>query len=356
MRAAIAAAGLSLAVNSLGQRAFAQSPPVAPPPGAAILDPTDPQRALVPNTGKIYVWDPEKKKWIETQTGQTYRLPGKETTAVLAPSPIDREVPVELSAGLAQIPQGLGSFGLAARYDGEFLHDMKFTKASESVNGIVTNLNLSNPPKISFKYNAGTVEIPIGLPTLHLFGGSSLYAAPVFIVGGAVYDVRNKFVSYDGSGPMIGGGFGSTIMNPHCPFFGGLDVLYRDNLGVGVSPSPSSQASSSLNNTLHYYEWNVAARGDYSFGTGFHAVPSIAPWAGVEFDSTNVKLTGNVNTPGQSFSYKNEVAANDVKGIAGLDARLCGQLFGRAQVSFNDTDYAVMAKLVYQFDLSKLWK
>jgi hypothetical protein len=36
--------------------------------------------------------------------------------------------------------------------------------------------------------------------------------------------------------------------------------------------------------------------------------------------------------------------------------RLCGQLYGRAQVSFNDTDYAVMAKLVYQFDLGDLWK
>ena len=316
VRAAIAAAGLSMAVIGLGQRAFAQSPPVATPAGE-------------PDGGKL---DPTN------------------------PSPSGGMVPVEQSAALAQIPQGLGSFGLGTGYDGEFLHDMKFTKASASSNGIVTNLNLSNPPKVSFKYNAGTVEIPIGLPTLHLFGDSSLYTAPLFIVGGAVYDVKNKFVSFAGSGPMIGGGFGSAIMNPHCPFFGGLDVLYRDNLGVGVSPSPSSQANSSFSNTLHYYEWNVAARGGYSFGTGFRAVPSIAPWAGVEFDSTNVKLTGNENTRGQSFSFKNEDAANDVKGIAGLDARLCGRLFGRAQVSFNDTDYAVMAKLVYQFDLSNLWK
>jgi hypothetical protein len=95
-------------------------------------------------------------------------LPGKEATAAL--TQIDRRVPVEQSAALAQIPQGLGSFGIAARYDGEFLHNMKFTKASESSNCMVTNINLSNPPKVSFKYNAGTVDIPIGLPTFHLFG------------------------------------------------------------------------------------------------------------------------------------------------------------------------------------------
>jgi hypothetical protein len=178
----------------------------------------------------------------------------------------------------------------------------------------------------------------------------------VFIVGGAVYEVKSKYASYDGSGLMIGGGFGSTIVNAHCPFFGGLDVLYRDNLGVGVSPSPNANPNISQSNTLNYYEWNVAARGGYSFGTGFQAVPSIAPWAGVEFDSTNVKLTGSETTQVQSFTYKNEVVANDFNGIAGLDTRLCGQLYGRAQVSFNDTDYAVMAKLVYQFDLGDLWK
>jgi hypothetical protein len=239
---------------------------------------------------------------------------------------------------------------------------MKFTKASSSSNGVVTNLNLSDPPKVSFKYNAGTVDIPIGLPTLHLFGGSSLYIAPLFTVGGAVYDVKGKSgrigqtIVYEGSGPMIGGGFGSTIMNPHCPLFGGLDVLYRDNLGVGVSPAPNSVGNGSQSNTLSYYEWNVAARGGYSFATGVRFAPSVAPWAGVEFDSTNVQLTGSDNTLGQSSSYKNEVVANDFKGIAGLDARLCGQLFGRTQVSFNDTDYAVMAKLIYQFDLSNLLK
>jgi hypothetical protein len=285
------------------------------------------------------------------------------------PTPTPRPTPTSTSADysgpsapLAQIPQGLGSFGLAARYDGEFLHNMKFTKASESTNGRVTNLNLSDPPKVSFKYNAGTVDVPIGLPAVHLFGDSSLYIAPVFTVGGAVYDVKGKSgrsgqtITYSGSGPMIGGGFGSTIMNPDCPFFAGLDVLYRDNLGVGVSPSPNSNTNPSLHNTLSYYEWTAAARGGYSLATGFQFAPSVAPWAGVEFDSTNVKLTGRVETPSQLFSYKNEVVANDFNGIAGLDASLCSHLFGRAQVSFNDTDYAVMAELVFQFDLRDLSK
>jgi len=275
--------------------------------------------------------------------------------------------PVEQSAALAQIPQGLGSFGLTASYNGEFLHNMKFTKASQSSNGIVTNENLSNPPKVSFKYNAGTAEIPIGLPMFHLFGDSSLYAAPVFTVGGAVYDVKSKYgpsgqtITYTGWGPMIGGGFGSTIMNAHSPLFAGLDVLYRDNLGVGVSPSPNDTRNIYKSYTLSYYEWNVAARGGYTFGTGFRAVPSIAPWAGVGFDSTNVKLIGSGSFRsllGEALSVgiKNEVTANDFEGIAGLDVRFFGPLFGRAQVSFNDTDYAVMARLVYQFDLSGLWK
>src|SRR5208282_2816104 len=162
-------------------------------------------------------------------------------------------------------------------------------------------------------------------------------------------------------GPMIGGGFGSTIMNAHSPLFAGLDVLYRDNLGVGVSPSPNDTRNIYKSYTLSYYEWNVAARGGYTFGTGFRAVPSIAPWAGVGFDSTNVKLIGSGSFRsllGEALSVgiKNEVTANDFEGIAGLDVRFFGPLFGRAQVSFNDTDYAVMARLVYQFDLSGLWK
>ena len=123
-----------------------------------------------------------------------------------------------------------------------------------------------------------------------------------------------------------------------------------------MSSSPNPSANISQHNTLSYYEWNAAARVGYSFATGFKFAPSVAPWAGVEFDSTNVKLSGRVDTPSQTFFYKNEVVANDFKGIAGLDARLCGQLFGRAQVSFNDTDYAVMAKLIYQFNLSDLRK
>ena len=360
---------LILVASCFGQSAYAQNTRVVPPPPIvnssvgnhqAKQDATDPEQAFDTTTGQNLFWDRDKKTWVDKKTGLP--VSGGFEGPVVKESTTMIGVPVERSAPLAQIPQGLGSFGFGARYDGEFLHNMKFTKASQSLNGIVTNLNLSNPPKVSFKYNAGTVDIPIGLPTVHLFGDSSLYTAPVFIVGGAVYDTKGKSgrngqtITYNGSGPMIGGGFGSTIMNPHCPFFAGLDVLYRDNLGVGVSPSPNSSGNASQSNTLSYYEWNVAARGGYSFATGVRFAPSVAPWAGVEFDSTNVKLTGSQNTPGQSSSYKNEVVANDFKGIAGLDARLCGQLFGRAQVSFNDTDYAVMAKLVYQFDLGNLLK
>jgi hypothetical protein len=107
---------------------------------------------------------------------------------------------------------------------------------------------------------------------------------------------------------------------------------------------------------LSYYEWNVAARIGYNVPTGLQVARSLAPWEGVEFDSTNVKLTGSGAVRGQSVGFKYEGNTNDFKGIFGADSHLWGPVFGRAQVSFNDTNYAVMAKLVYQFDLCGWWR
>jgi hypothetical protein len=108
---------------------------------------------------------------------------------------------------------------------------MKITRDSDSINGNVFSTPNPNPPKVSFNYNAGSVDISIGLPGIHLFGDSWLYAAPVFTIGAGVYDLKftdrktGDSTTYSGSGPMIGGGFGSTIMNARCPWFGGFDVL-----------------------------------------------------------------------------------------------------------------------------------
>jgi hypothetical protein len=83
---------------------------------------------------------------------------------------------------------------------------------------------------------------------------------------------------------------------------------------------------------------------------------SVAPWAGVVFDSTNMTLEGTQESGGKSASFTNEVAANDFLGVVGVDTHLWGPIFARSQVSFNDEDVSVMGKLVYQIDICDLWR
>ncbi len=209
--------------------------------------------------------------------------------------------------------------------------------------------------------NEGAVDIPFGMPPVHLFNRTMLFFTPVFTAGGATFDLEltnrttNQTVSFNGSGAVIGGGFNFTIMSDDCPWFGGVDMLYRTNLNPTVTatvhPSPTTTNGANEKNNLSFYQWNAEARGGYDFATGGKVFRSVAPWAGVAFNSTNLTLKSTQ----QTASLNVGVAANDFRGVVGVDTHLWGPIFARSQVSFNDEDYSVMAKLVYQIDFCDLW-
>jgi hypothetical protein len=266
------------------------------------------------------------------------------------------EIPVQPSAPMVQTPSGFGSFAFAPRYDGDYLRHMKITKevdftGSQSVSG-----NTKNGPKTNFNMNAGSVDIPIGLPPIRLFNGTYVFLAPMFDVGAATFNLNftdkknGDSVNYNGSGAVIGGGFDSTFMGSNCPFYGGLGMLYRTNFNPGVSPSPSF-SNDAQKADLSFYQWHAEARIGYDVATELAVVRSIAPWAGLGFDSTNLTLKTSGMSGGTPFGSETDIASNDVRGMFGLDSHLAGPVWSRMQASFNDRDFAFTAKLVYQFDV-----
>jgi hypothetical protein len=290
---------------------------------------------------------------ITTQNTDYAPIPYKWTV----PSTGTYEIPTVPSAPLVQNPVGFGEFGFAPRYDGDYLRNMKLTKDVETFGGHTTSGNLKEGPKPNFNMNEGSVDFPIGMPPMRLCDRTYLFFSPVFTAGGASFNLNftdrknGDSINYNGSGAVIGGGFNSTIMSSTTPWFTGVDMLYRTNFNNSVSPSPDfSSGSFSQSEKLSFYQWNASAKVGYSFNTGFDYARSIAPWAGVAFDSTNLSLTGWQMFSGQKSSFETQVASNDVRGIVGADTHVWGPIFERTQVSFNDRDVSVGAKLVYQFN------
>jgi len=233
----------------------------------------------------------------------------------------------------------------------------KVTEDSFTAGGKTVFGNGHNEPDTSFDMNEGAVDIPIGLPPVHLYDHTMLFFTPVFLAGGATFDLkfRDRFsdmtTKFSGSGAVLGGGFNSTIMGTDCPWFGGVDVLYRTNLNPSVSRNTSTGTPIHEKDELSFDQWSAAVRGGYNFATGMNAFRSVAPFAGVAFNSTNLTLKGTQESGPTTASFKNEIAANDFLGEVGVDTHVWGPVFARSEVTFNDEDVSVMAKLVYQFDI-----
>ena len=326
-----------------------------------------------PTECKIVLKQGGKTQTVKTDTGGHAKVdlvPNEPVTVTTknydyAPIPVTEtpssqggifEIPVAPSAPLVQNPSGFGSFGVAPRYDGDYLRHMKVTEDSFTFGGKTVFGNGHNEPDTSFDMNEGAVDIPIGLPPVHLYDHTMLYFTPVFLAGGATFDLKfrdrtsDMTTKFSGSGAVLGGGFNSTIMGTDCPWFGGVDVLYRTNLNPSVSRNNSIETVHEKDE-LSFDQWNAGVRGGYNFATGMNAFRSVAPWAGVAFNSTNLTLKGTQESGATTASFKNEIAANDFLGQVGVDTHLWGPIFARSQVTFNDEDVSVMAKLVYQFDI-----
>ena len=326
-----------------------------------------------PTECKIVLKQPSKTQTVVTDTNGHAKVdlvPNEPVTVTTknydyAPIPVTEtpppqggtfDIPVMPSAPLVQNPVGLGSFGLAPRYDGDYLRHMKVTEDSFTVGDKTVFGNGHNEPDTSFDMNEGAVDIPIGLPPVHLYDNTMLFFTPVFLAGGATFDLKfrdrtsDMTTKFSGSGAVLGGGFNSTIMGSECPWFGGVDVLYRTNLNPSVSRSTPIEGEK---DELSFDQWNAGVRGGYNFATGMNVFRSVAPWAGVAFDSTNLTLKGTLpgSTPAGNSSFRNEIASNDFLGQVGVDTHLWGPIFARSGVTFNDENVSVMAKLVYQFDI-----
>ncbi len=271
-----------------------------------------------PTECKIVLKQPSKTQTVVTDTNGHAKVdlvPNEPVTITTknydyAPIPVTEtpppqgglfEIPVRPSAPLVQNPVGLGSFGLAPRYDGDYLRHMKVTEDSFTFGGKTVFGNGHNEPDTSFDMNEGAVDIPIGMPPVRLFDNTMLFITPVFLAGGATFDLqfRNRFTDqttkFSGSGAVLGGGFNSTILGTECPWFGGVDVMYRTNLDDKVTRSMPIEGLNEKDK-LSFDEWNAGVRGGYNFATGMNVFRSVAPWGGVAFDSTNLTFKG---TPGK---------------------------------------------------------
>jgi hypothetical protein len=270
---------------------------------------------------------------------------------------------VPVAGWMVQVPPMLGGFGIGPLYLGQW------GEPSRRPGETTTITSGGNPPVVindasagstfDWSLDVGALEGVVGLPRLdlprgwpigHVFSGLHLKA------GGAdatidVTTVDGTRGSFDGSGPFLGAGF-ELVAVPcdFCGLFFGLGYQFDwSELDLEVSDCaggiPVAACSTSTDGSYHAH--TLSARVGYSFWR-----QRVSPYAGVrwfwseiDLDTTSTLTAANGATA--VVRTELELEQDEVLGLVGVDARVWGPLFGRAEVAFNDEDVAVLVKLIW---------
>jgi hypothetical protein len=135
-----------------------------------------------------------------------------------------------------------------------------------------------------------------------------------------------------------------------CGLFLGLSYEFDySDLDLEVSDCAGglvlAACSTSTDGTYHAH--TLSARVGYSVWRH-----RLAPYVGVRWHRSDLDLdtTSNLTAPsGASVTVRTklELEQDEWLGLVGVDTRVWGPLFGRAEVAFNDEDVAVLVKLIW---------
>lgn len=359
-----------------------------PVPGATIrLTPTDPnlpeKEATTDQERKVsfsveqdrYGVEVRSPDHVRTRTEITVRG-GETTSTVVFLTPI--------FPWMVQNPGGiLGGFGISLSYLGEWRDDLRNTSFKETIrtkeSGTFddipfsrsrTAVNITDPNKANqendFEWdsNGGQVDLTFSLPRWRISNPLWLYPAINIAVGGADvnFDFKNKVdprlsTSFKGGGPMVGVGLDLVLsLGDTSPWFVGAGYQFRTipRMDLDRSPSLPDRPFRTMKDdaSLSYHSHSVYGRLGYSLFNN-----RVAPylgirgnWANVDFESeTESRFKGFTLEAIDTTRLEAEFERRTAEGLAGVDVRFWGPLFGRAEAAFTDSDVAVQVMLVYGF-------
>jgi hypothetical protein len=317
---------------------------------------------------------------VEIQPRGDQYVRERQTVIVPPTGPSAFTIPVRpVQPWMVQNPAGvLGGVGVGLGYEGRWLDGLDITVDTATVTNrldgqVVETDTIRNDPRVSnqkfqvdLDMNTGFLDIPIGLPRVQA-GPVALYPAVAGLVGWSDFELtfrdRQTGVEtrFDGDGVVLGAALELLVVPcpEPCPWFAAVGFGYRTDVDTDVDRSPRlSEPGFDFADSveLGFESWTVSARGGYVVGTGLSWLRSVAPWVGLQYDSTDVTLDGRIVTtaprfPGASSTteFRNEFETESVQGMVGADVHFFDRLFGRFMVVFDDCNVGVQTKLVYAF-------
>jgi hypothetical protein len=280
---------------------------------------------------------------------------------------------VTLAAGwMSQLPGGLGGLAAGPVYRGSWT-DLRLGDETERIairTGTSTSMGVLDRPSrnndFDLELNAGGVEIAAGLPALKLPISASIFTAINLTAGaaGARIDVDNPDVPeasfrLSGTGALLGAGLEAVIVpGARFPLFFGLGYQFNwASADVDRSPCAPPAPFTGLESCaddgdLTYRSHAVWGRVGYSVLEG-----RMSPYVGLRGVWTNLDVESRImrSFAGGAVTVTNdidmELKRSQVQGLVGLDAWICGLLFGRVEVAFDGDGVDVLAKLRFGFNV-----
>ena len=256
-------------------------------------------------------------------------------------------------------------FGLGAGYIGQWADDLKLEPGEITITNVpgqdpIIERDGSVVNRFNSDLNAGVAHFPIGISTIHA-GNLRFYPALNVQAGDGDLTIDSerrsdglKILSFQGSGGIAGAGVGVIATCPNCFWYLGatydyvalFDAELEGDLRVALGPSITNfSARAWVNSHSH----SISGR----FGLNLPFLNYFfSPYVGARgiWQDIDFKQLTQFNDAGVGHVTIDTTAKftrNTVEGIAGVDARFWGPLFGRFESTFNGSDVSVMFKIIY---------
>jgi len=320
---------------------------------------TDTQGKVVDKDGKAIALPPGKYGVLaKGHNHVTYK-----DTVTVGPGDTTIAITVDpIVAWMVQSPPCSLCFGLGAGYYGQWADDVKLQPGEITIINVpgrdpIIERDGSVVNRFNWDINAGVAHIPIGISTLHV-GSLRVYPTLNVNAGGANVKIESvsrstgvTTLSLDGSGTVVGAGFGIIVTCPNCSWYLGATYDYWTLIDAELEDDPcplfGSATSCRARAEASSHSHSISGR----FGLNL-LNNRFGPYLGIRGTWQNYDLTLHASQVisgfGEvTFDTSAKFERDTVEGIAGVDGHIWGPFFGRLETTFNGSDVSVMFKIIY---------
>jgi hypothetical protein len=276
-----------------------------------------------------------------------------------------------LAGWMVQSPPGWWSFGIGPFYLGQWGEPSREPGETTTIRTGGANpaviRDASAGSQFDWRLDVGGLELVTGLPRWDLPKGWPLghIFTGIHLKGGwadaeiDVETVDNNRFSFEGDGPFFGVGF--DVVAVPCDFCGLFVRLsyqfdYSDlDLKVSDCAGGLTLAACSTRTDANYYSHALTGGIGYSPPSWHHRVAFFvgARWLRTDTDlDTTTNLTGPTGATA-TVQTKLELEQDEWLGVFGVDARLWGPVFLRAEVATNGDTVSTLVKLIWGFGYTR---